>query len=123
MCGLISLVNNNYVTTTQGNFGVCILWLDFKQSTQRYSTMAQDKRGYHRPCRGTSNEFPHNTFLWRNKKNMNTLELKKKHLIKSYGVLSKYNSYFPIKTYVLGIHQKHLASLMSTRVSMEIRKI
>ena len=32
------------------------------------------------PCQGTSNEYPQHMFLWRNKKNINTFELKKSTL-------------------------------------------
>ena len=36
------------------------------------------------PQQGTSNEYPQHMFYIRNKKNINSFGLKKKHLIKSY---------------------------------------
>ena len=47
--------------------------------------------------RGASNEYPQHMFLWRNEKNINTSGLKKKHIIESYGWLSKM---CPVKTLI-----------------------
>ena len=52
---------------------------------------------------GASNEYPQHMFSWRNKKNINTFGLKKKHLIKSQlWFWNRINTSFP---YLLQVQQ------------------